>query len=312
MIRTTCFLAVLSVLLFSSTPSAAEGSLLYMKDKTLSLAPTVVVNAMAFSPDDSLLAISGESAEDNCTPLPVQVWDVAAGKRLRAIEESASLEHYLGFSPDGTLLVRSLSSYIRDPTLVLYDTKTWTVKKELNSVKTEIGGEIEIYFHLGDPVRFLPNGNLLVQLAQSMLGEIDLDGNLQREYDFAPHPFASLRHVSPDSKRILIIEDRWIQKEFSIAVIKEFSVYDLATMEQTHTLSFDEWQSYGDAFFFDKEIIAFTLGSRTEPTPYWLWNLDNGMYGTLGEGEFPFASISYGVSVHPSGKEFVTGRGVVA
>ena len=59
MIRTTCFLAVFSAMLFSSALTATEGNFSYMKDKTLSLAPMAVVNAMAFSPDGSFLAVSG-------------------------------------------------------------------------------------------------------------------------------------------------------------------------------------------------------------------------------------------------------------
>ena len=304
MIRTTYFLAVLSVLLFSSL-SATEDKFVQGRYKTLSLAPAIVVNAMAFSPDGKLLAVSGERPEDNyeCIPLPVQVWDVTTGERLKVVEGSASLEHSLGFSLDGTLLARALYSYVRDPAIVLYDTETWTVERTLNSVKRERQGIIEkfrINFRW-DPVRFLPNGNLLVRFlydrdnGSSVLGAINLEGELQREYNLSPSFFS---HISPDFRRILFIERREIQKEFSKSTINEFFVYDLATMEQTHTLQIES-DYWGGVFFFDEEMISFRLKDQ------YLWNLDS---GTLRKGDFPFASFDWVASVHPSGKEFAATR----
>ena len=308
MIRTTCFLAFLLVLLFSSL-SATEDKFVQGRHKTLSLAPAIVVNAMAFSPDGKLLAVSGERPEDNyeCIPLPVQVWDVTTGERLKVVEGSASLEHSLGFSLDGTLLARALYSYVRDPAIVLYDTNTWTVERTLNSVKRESGEGIIEKFRINfrwDPVRFLPNGNLLVRLPydrnnrSSVLGAINLEGELQREYNLPPHPFSFFHHISPDFRRILFIEQREIQKEFSTSIINEFFVYDLATMEQTHTLQIES-DSWGGVFFFDEEMISFRLKSR------YLWNLDS---GTLRKGDFPFARFDWGASVHPSGKELAATR----
>ena len=94
---------------------------------------------------------------------------------------------------------------------------------------------------------------------------------LQREYNFAPHTVALLRYVSPDFRRIFTVDfHKEIQKEFSKVYIQEFFVYDLDTMEQTHTLSIES-NSQSSKFFFDKETIAYGrlgLGKRRLPLSF--------------------------------------------
>ena len=122
-------------------------------------------------------------------------------------------------------------------------------------------------------------------------GAINLEGELQREYNLS---LSSFSHISPDFRRILSVNRREIQKEFSKSTINEFFVYDLAPMEQTHTLQIES-NSWGGVFFFGEEMISVRLKDQ------YLWNLDS---GTLRKGDFPFASFDWVASVHPSGKEF--------
>ena len=298
MIRTTCFLAIFSAMLFSSALTATDGNLSYVKDKTLSLDPAVVINAMAFSPDGKLLAVSGEKPEGNyeCTPLPVQVWDIATGQRIRVLEGSASFVPFLEFSPDGSVLARVLHSNFRDPTLVLYDTENWEIKIQLSSVPRKIEEESEFSWGWDFP-KFLPDGNLLVQADWNVLGVMNAEGQVQREYNFDSHYFALIHNVSPDFRRVFIKENKKIQKEFTEIDVTEFTVYDLETMTRTHTLQVEEqvWFS----FFFDEKTLAYSVIHNNCSTPRF-WNLDNGTF-SMADSCLPSRD---GLSIHPDGKEF--------
>lgn len=151
MIRTTCFLAVFSAMLFSSALTATEGNLSY---------------------------------------IPVQVWDVTTGQRIRVLEGSASFVPFLEFSPDGSVLARVLHSNFRDPTLVLYDTESWEIKIQFSSVPRKIGEESEFNWGWDFP-KFLPDGNLLVQADWNVLGVMNAEGQVQREYNFDSHYICS-------------------------------------------------------------------------------------------------------------------------
>ena len=75
---------------------------------------------VAFSPDGRLLA--------SCAPAgpSVSIWDVASGKRVTMVRDSASVRH-LAFSPDGKLLVTAHGGGNRrgNGSVQLWDTKNW-------------------------------------------------------------------------------------------------------------------------------------------------------------------------------------------
>jgi WD40 repeat protein len=75
---------------------------------------------VAFSPDGKLLA--------SCAPAgpSVTIWDVASGKQVRMVQDSASVRH-LAFSPDGKLLATAHGGGARrgNGSVQLWDTTSW-------------------------------------------------------------------------------------------------------------------------------------------------------------------------------------------
>ncbi len=76
--------------------------------------------SVAFSPDGKLLASASPKAPS------VNVWDVATGKLVTTIRDSASVRH-LAFSPDGKLLATGHGGGARrgNGSVQLWDTMTW-------------------------------------------------------------------------------------------------------------------------------------------------------------------------------------------
>ena len=300
MIRKMCSLAVFSAMLFSATLSATEGNLLYMKDRTLSLAPMDGIYAMAFSPDSRFLVISGHGFVDQgCTPLPIQVWDLSLGGRI-VLENSASLNPSIEFSPDGSLLATVGWTNLRSPEIVIYDTETWLPRHTISSVPEGLHARLS--------PQFLSDENLLVGTGPSALSVLNLqNGTFAKEYDFTQHRQRGVvpsYSVSPDRQRILVLYKKIVVKDFAINELWEYGVYDLDTKEKLWSLMRDE-TTYFQPFFLDRETIAVAVNpegignSRMED-----WEFHSISSRTHSTVKFNGLVGPSGIDGHPDGNEF--------
>jgi WD40 repeat protein len=115
---------------------AASGELMHTLRATAE-----AVNAIAFSPDSSLLASGSDAyhAPDNEVAADVRLWDTHSGKLLRSLEGHGSTVTSVDFAPNGEIL----ASGSTDKTIRLWNVKTGQLQGTLEGFS---GGVSSITF----------------------------------------------------------------------------------------------------------------------------------------------------------------------
>ena len=115
------FMAALWIVSGCGGDSSTKTAALHSPMKVLT-GHTAGVNAVAYSPDGSLLA-SGAASVNNS----IRLWDSQTGEHLRTLEGRLNGVHSLAFSPDGKTLASGGDNSIR-----LWDPQTGDLKRTLN------------------------------------------------------------------------------------------------------------------------------------------------------------------------------------
>lgn len=147
---------------------------------------TGYVRCMAFSPDGKTLVTADNSGRRGVAYPAVQLWDVASGKRLAAMN-SAFLVWTVAFSPDG----KTIASAGEDAAITLWDAVTRTKRADLKSQGSYIYS-----------VAFSPDGKLLATAVGDGMIELWCLASGKR---IASAPVTQCLYLafSPDSKRLV-------------------------------------------------------------------------------------------------------------
>ena len=97
-----------------------------------------VVQALAFSPDDRLLASGGDDHK-------IHIWNVATAAEITTLAKHQAAIKYLDFSADG----KWLASVSSDEEIIIWNVSDWSVYKQLQQAGSGIFGQ------------FLPDNNLV-------------------------------------------------------------------------------------------------------------------------------------------------------
>jgi WD40 repeat protein/tRNA A-37 threonylcarbamoyl transferase component Bud32 len=145
---------------------------------------TGAVTAVAFSPDDRLLA-SGSADRT------VKLWDAVRGTEVRTLGGHAAAVTGLAFSPDG----KTLASGSKDTTVRLWDTATGRLLHRLEGHQGPLTG-----------VAFSPDGRHVASASEDRTVRIWEAEAGQMSYEFKGHRTA-VRGVnfSPDGRRVISI-----------------------------------------------------------------------------------------------------------
>ena len=119
-----------------------------------------VVQALAFSPDDKLLASGGDDHK-------IHIWDAATQKEITTLPGHLAAIKYLSFSVDGKLLV-SVSSNAQ---VIIWNVADWSMAQQLKQDGSGIFGQ------------FLPDGSLLTANQAGLITVWDpLTGHVEKSY----------------------------------------------------------------------------------------------------------------------------------
>ncbi len=206
------------------------------------LETTDSVFAVAFSPDNKLLAAAGADRA-------IRIWEVESGKEVALIEDHADWIFDLAFSPDG----KRLASASRDKTSKVFD----VVKKE--SLVTFPGHADTVY-----TVGFSPDGKFIASGGGDNSIRIwnpDDDGKQVRQIGGFGGPVFKLQYVGADGKTIV-----------ACASDKTLRTFDPTDGKAKLTLSgHTDW-----IYTFAVSPDAKTIASGSWDGEVRLWTLDDG------------------------------------
>jgi WD40 repeat protein len=168
------------------------------------------VRALAFSPDSKVLASGASERPDGFAAGSVRLWDVAAGKKLSALEGVPTGVFGLAFADGKTLAVAGKDDAVR-----LHDTETGRPARPLRG-------------HLGwvRAVAFTPDGKTLVTGGQDAAVKLwDVAGTADRDVLRGHTGWVNAVAFAPDDKKLASAGADGLVK-----------LWDVATGKEEHTL----------------------------------------------------------------------------
>jgi RNA polymerase sigma factor (sigma-70 family) len=213
-------------------PASAEGRLLGKHDGT--------IGDLALSADGKLLATGGEGGE-------VHLWDVPAGKELRAIQAGEVIGS-LAFSPDGKTLATGAGTFrggqMQSPTIRLWDVAT------------------------GKAVRALPHGEHVFQLVFSPDGKLLATSGWDRDlgprlWDLSTGEEIPLPATNAPCDSLAFSPDSRLLAWGSGRRDDRVRVLDVATQQEVLSFRGQHSEIYPLAFAPDGRLLASAGGDST-------------------------------------------------
>jgi len=214
--------------------------------------PSNDIGSLAFSPDGKLLALGSENGA-------IQIWDVARQRLVRQLRGHRRSVTGLAFTPDG----RTLASTAEDRDVMLWNTLRQTGEPQIP------GGS------LAGPPQFSPNGKLLGLVTKgsklSLFDSVSLQdkASFNIAYEVPGGPNACLVSISPDSRQLLVLPDRWRP---------ELQVWTIGASSNRATIHLDarEGQILGVKLSPDGTVLSFPLFRNGQPTLRYLFRAATG------------------------------------